>query len=296
MLSRPIKDQREARAFKRAKRQNAIFRAVALGATLFGIAMLVIFLGDILDKGLGRLSWSFITDLPSRIARKTGIFTALVGSIWVVGFTLITAIPLGVGAGIYLEEYGRRSRMASLLEINVTNLAGVPSIIYGLLGLMVFGNLLGLGNSLIVGSFTLALLVLPTIIVATREALRSVPSPIREAAIGLGATKWQMLWHQVLPASSGGIITGVILALSRAIGETAPLIVVGALAYVAYPPLSPTDSYSVLPIQLFNWVGRPQKEFEAASAAAIIVLLCLVFVLNGLAVYLRNRAQNRVKW
>ncbi|MFI5172889.1 MAG: phosphate ABC transporter permease PstA, partial [Chitinophagales bacterium] len=225
-----------------------------------------------------------------------GIYTALMGTIWILGMTALIAIPLGVAAGIYLEEYGKKSRLANILEINITNLAGIPSIIYGILGLEVFVRTAGLGGSILSGSLTLALLILPVIIVATREAIKAVPKTIREASFALGASKWQTIAHQILPAAGGGIVTGVILALSRAIGETAPLIVVGALTYVPFAPSSPMDQYSVLPMQIFNWISRPEKEFATNAAAAIIVLLFITFVMNGIAIFLRNKWQKKVKW
>ena len=206
------------------------------------------------------------------------------------------AIPLGISAGIYLQEYGTRNRLAHFIELNIANLAGVPSIIYGLLGLQIFVRTLNLGGSLLAGAFTLALLILPIIIVATREALKAVPNSLREASYGMGATKWQTTWLQILPAASGGILTGIILALSRAVGETAPLIVIGALAYVPFVAESPMDEFTVLPIQIFNWVSRPQEAFLVNAAAAIIILLAITFVMNGIAVYLRNRWQKKISW
>jgi phosphate transport system permease protein len=210
--------------------------------------------------------------------------------------TSLIAIPFGVATGIYLEEYGKKNKLASFIEINITNLAGVPSIIYGLLALEIFVRILGLGKSLLSGSLTLSLLILPIIIVATREALKAVPGTIREASYSLGATKWQTTWFQILPASSGGIVTGVILAISRAIGETAPLIVIGAMLYITTVPSTPLDDFSVLPIQIFNWLSRPQKGFIINATAGIIVLLAITFMLNGIAIYLRNRWQKKVKW
>jgi phosphate transport system permease protein len=210
--------------------------------------------------------------------------------------TAALAIPVGVAAGIYLEEYGKRNYFARLVELNIANLAGVPSIIYGLLGLEIFVRVLGMGSTLLAGACTLSLLVLPVIIVATREAIKAVPKTLREASYGLGASKWQTIWNQVLPAASGGIVTGVILALSRAVGETAPLIVVGALAFVPFVPSGPMDEFSVLPMQIFNWVSRPQEGFIINSAAAIIVLLLITFLMNGVALYLRNKWQKKVKW
>jgi phosphate transport system permease protein len=276
--------------------KNNLFKYWAIACTLFGIAMLLIFLINILIDGLGRLDWAFITDLPSRKPELAGIYTAIMGTVWILGLTAIIAIPIGVAAGIFLEEYGKKSRFANILEINITNLAGIPSIIYGILGLEVFVRMMGLGNSIIAGALTLSLLILPIIIVATREAIKAVPKTIREASFALGATKWQTISQQILPAAGGGIVTGVILALSRAVGETAPLIVVGALTYVPFAPQTPMDQYSVLPMQIFNWISRPEKAFAVNAAAAIIVLLLITFVMNGFAIYLRNRWQKKVKW
>lgn len=272
------------------------FKYVGIACTLFGIVILLIFLGDILIEGLTRIDWSFLTNLPSRRPERAGILTAWTGTAWILGLTALIAIPLGVSAGIYLQEYGKKNRIARIVELNIANLAGVPSIIYGLLGLEIFVRVMKFGNSLLAGAFTLALLILPVIIVATREALKAVPNSLREASYGMGATKWQTIWHQILPAASGGILTGIILALSRAVGETAPLIVIGALAYVPFVAESPMDEFTVLPIQIFNWVSRPQPEFLVNGAAAIIILLFLTFVMNGIAVYLRNKWQKKISW
>jgi phosphate transport system permease protein len=249
-----------------------------------------------LEEGFSRLSTQFFTSLPSRKPENAGILIPLVGTMWIMVLTSLISIPLGVAAGIYLEEYGKKNKLASIIEINITNLAGVPSIIYGLLALEFFVRIMGLGRSLLAGSLTLSLLILPIIIVATREALKAVPKTIREASYAMGATKWQTTWFQVLPASSGGIVTGVILAVSRAIGETAPLIVIGAMLYITRLPSSPMDDFSVLPIQIFNWLSRPQQGFIINATAAIIVLLAITFILNGIAIYLRNRWQKKVKW
>lgn len=276
--------------------KDQVFRYIGLGCTFFGLAMLAFFLFSILKEGLPRLNASFFTSLPSRKPEEAGILIPLLGSIWIMVLTSLIAIPLGVASGIYLEEYGKKNKLAALIEINITNLAGVPSIIYGLLALEIFVRILGLGKSLLAGSLTLSLLILPIIIVATREALKAVPKTIREASYALGATKWQTTWYQVLPASSGGIVTGVILAISRAIGETAPLIVIGAMLYITTIPSTPMDDFSVLPIQIFNWLSRPQKGFIINATAAIIVLLAITFLLNGIAIYLRNRWQKKVKW
>jgi phosphate transport system permease protein len=272
------------------------FKYFGIFCTFFGLIILVIFIVNILIEGVSRIDWDFITGLPSRRAHKAGILTAWTGTAWILGLTAIIAIPLGVAAGIYLQEYGKKSRLASFIELNITNLAGVPSIIYGLLGLEIFVRTLSFGGSLLAGAFTLALLILPVIIVATREALKAVPNSLREASFGMGATKWQTIWYQVLPASSGGILTGIILALSRAVGETAPLIVIGALAYVPFVATSPMDEFTVLPMQIFNWVSRPQHAFAVNSAAAIIILLAITFLMNGIAIYLRNKWQKKVNW
>jgi|SRR6187401_106900 len=276
--------------------KDNLFRYFGIVCTLFGLLMLAFFLFSVIREGIGRLDLQFLTSLPSRKPEVAGILIPLLGTIWVMVLTSLIAIPLGVASAIYLEEYGKKNRIASLIEINITNLAGVPSIIYGLLALEIFVRILGLGQSLLSGSLTLSLLILPIIIVATREALKAVPKTIREASYALGATKWQTTWFQVLPAASGGIVTGVILAISRAIGETAPLIVIGALLYITTIPTSPMDDFSVLPIQIFNWLSRPQKGFIVNATAAIIVLLTFTFLLNGIAIYLRNRWQNKVKW
>jgi len=275
--------------------KDQLFKVWGIGCTLFALILLVFFIGDILIDGIMRIDWDFIIDLPSRKPEKAGIYTALMGGIWILFLTTIIAFPIGVAAGVYLEEYSKKNRLSAILEINISNLAGVPSIIYGLLGLEVFVRIMGLGASVLAGSLTLSLLILPIIIVATREAIKAVPKSIKDASYALGASKWQTIWNQVLPASSGGILTGVILALSRAVGETAPLIVVGALAYVPFAPESPMDEFSVLPIQIFNWISRPQHGFIENAAAAIIILLLITFVMNGVAVYFRNKWQKKLK-
>ncbi len=274
--------------------KDTIFKYVGILACSIGLILLAIFIGNILIDGFSRIDLDFLTSLPSRKAEKAGILTAWSGSLWIVVLTFFISVPIGICAGIYLEEYGKKGRLTNLLEINISNLAGVPSIIYGLLGLEIFVRLSKMGSSVLAGGFTLSLLILPIIIVATREALRAVPSSIRAASYGLGASKWQTIWYQVLPASSGGILTGVILAISRAVGETAPLIVVGALAYVPFTPKGIMDEFTVLPIQIFNWVSRPQHEFSINAAAAIIILLIITFALNGIAIYFRNKWQKKL--
>ncbi|MBL7930046.1 MAG: phosphate ABC transporter permease PstA [Bacteroidia bacterium] len=276
--------------------KNNLFKAMAISATLFGLFILAVLLISIVIDGFGRLSMSFFTDLPSRKADQAGIYTAWTGTLWIMIVTALFALPVGIAAGIYLQEYGRKNKFASFVDINISNLAGVPSIIYGLLGLEFFVRWCGLGQSILSGSLTLALLILPIIIVSTREALKAVPDTIREASYALGASQWQTIQHQVLPAASGGIMTGVILSLSRAVGETAPLIVVGALTYVPFAPSNWNDSFTVLPIQIFNWASRPQQDFLVNAAAGIIVLLVITFLMNGTAIYLRNRWQKKIKW
>ncbi len=275
---------------------DKLFAGFGIFCTFFGVVILLFFLIDICIDGIGRISWDFMTSLPSRLPERAGILTALAGTLWVLVLTAVIAVPVGVGAGIYLEEYAKRSRFQDFFEVNITNLAGVPSIIYGLLGLEIFSRIMNMGGSILAGACTLALLILPIIIVATREALKAVPKSLREASYALGATRWQTIWMQILPAASGGVITGIILSLARAIGETAPLIVVGALAYVPFVPSGPTDEFTVLPIQIFNWISRPQHGFTVNAAAAIIILLLITFVMNGVALYLRNKWQKKVNW
>ncbi|MFD0976176.1 phosphate ABC transporter permease PstA [Salinimicrobium gaetbulicola] len=280
---------------KKNRYKDKAFKIWGIFCTLLGIVLLAIFIGSILIDGIQRIDWEFITNLPSRKAERAGIWTALMGSVWILVLTTIIALPVGIAAAIYLEEYAKKGKLANLLEINISNLAGVPSIIYGLLGLEIFVRIIQMGSSVLAGSFTLALLILPIVIVSTREALKAVPKSIRDASYALGASKWQTVSRQLLPASSGGILTGVILALSRAVGETAPLIVIGALAYVPFAPSSPMDEFSVLPIQIFNWISRPQHGFEVNAAAGIIILLLITFLMNGVAVYFRNKWQKKFK-
>jgi len=270
-----------------------LFVGLCLFAVLLPLGLLGFLLVDVLADGLGRVDWNFVTSYPSRRAARAGILPAAVGSLMLVGLTGAIALPIGVGAAIYLEEYGKRSRLAGIIEINIANLAGVPSVIYGLLGLGLFVRTLGMGRSILAGSATLALLVLPIVIMASREALRTVPAVLREGCFALGATRWQAIRHVVLPQALPGILTGAILALSRAIGETAPLIVVGALTYVTFLPGSLGSPFTALPIQIFNWVSRPQKEFLTNAAAGILVLLVTMLLLNGIAVFLRGRLQRR---
>ena len=269
------------------------FEIVALLVLLLALAALAALIYDILSAGLGRLNWQFMTSMASRRAETAGIYHALAGSIAVILVTAALALPIGVAAAVYLEEYGSRSRLARLIEINISNLAAVPSIIYGLLGLGLFVRALAMDRSVMAGASTLALLALPVVILSTREALRTVPKSIREGSYALGATQWQTIWHQVLPMSFPGILTGLILALSRAIGETAPLITIGALTYVPFAPDGIWSPFTVMPIQIFNWVSRPQAQFHDNAAAGIIVLLGLLLLMNGIAIVLRDRYQRQ---
>ncbi|MEA2526473.1 MAG: phosphate transport system permease protein, partial [Thermomicrobiales bacterium] len=257
---------------------------------------LAVLLWTIVGRGWDWLSWDLITRMPSRKAEQSGLNSAVLGTIWVISLTSLIAFPLGVGAAIYLEEYAPPSRWTKILQVNIANLSGVPSVVYGLLGLGIFAEMLHLGRVILVGALTMAVLSLPVIIIASQEAIRAVPWSLREAAFGVGATKWQVARHHVLPAAFPGILTGTILAISRAIGETAPLLVAGASAYVATRPDSFFDSYTTLPIQIYNWTALPQKEFRSLAAAGIIVLLLLLLTMNSVAIILRQRATRKARW
>ena len=279
-----------------ARRQlmDLAFQGLALLVLCIALVALGALIADIWSDGASRLSWNFLTGFPSRRAEDAGVWHALTGSVFVILVTGLLAVPIGVAAAIYLEEYGGRSFAARIIEMNITNLAAVPSIIYGLLGLGLFVRALGMGRSVLAGASTLALLVLPVVILSTREALRAVPPSIREGSYALGATKWQTVWYQVLPVAFPGILTGTILALSRAIGETAPLITIGALTFVAFAPDSIWSPFTVLPIQIFNWVSRPQRDFQVNAAAGILVLLALRLTMNAAAIWLRDRYQKKL--
>jgi phosphate transport system permease protein len=271
-----------------------LFIAACVVAVVLPLGLLLALVTDVTIDAAGRLGWDFMTSYPSRRASGAGILPALVGSVYLIGLTAAVALPIGVGAAVYLEEYGKRSRLANIIEVNIANLAGVPSVIYGLLGLGVFVRTFGLGRSLMAGAGTLALLVLPIVIMASREALRTVPDALREASYALGATRWQTIRRVVIPLAMPGILTASILAVSRAIGETAPLIVVGALTYVTFLPSTPGSPFTALPIQIFNWVSRPQEAFLANAAAGIVVLLVTMLIINAAAILLRNRLQQKV--
>ncbi len=278
---------------RRRERRQRAFVALAAAATFLPLAALAVLVGDVLVDGLGRLGWDFLTGFPSRHWDKAGILPALAGSAALMVLTAAFALPLGVGAAVYLEEYAEDTRLNRLIELNIANLAGVPSVIYGLLGLGVFVRALGLGRSLVAGAATLALLVLPIVILSAREALRTVPDSLREAALALGCTRHVTTWRVVLPQALPGVLTGAILAISRAIGETAPLVVVGALTYITFLPDGLDAPFTALPIQIFNWVGRPQKGFATDAAAAILVLLGTLLALNAGAILLRDRMERR---
>jgi phosphate transport system permease protein len=275
-------------------RWDVVFRLLTWAATYVGVIFLIILILDVLLDGLPRLNWQFLTSFPSRKPAEAGLLSALVGTLWLLGTVAVVAFPIGVGAGIFLEEFAPRSKFAQIVEINIANLAGVPSIIYGLLGLQVFVRMMNPitgGRSILAGGLTLALLVLPIVIVATREALRTVPDSIRMAGYALGATQWQTIREHVLPMALPGILTGTILALSRAMGETAPLITIGAMTFVSYLPGSLQSSFTALPIQVYNWISRPQTAFHTNAAAGIIVLLVVLLAMNTAAVLIRNRFQ-----
>ena len=297
------------RRVARRKQMDAIFAVVGLLSTFVGMLTLAALMVDLAMDGAERLGWGFFTSFPSRFPERAGILTAWVGTSLVMLVTALTAVPLGVGAGVYLEEYAPKNWLTGIIEINIANLAGVPSIVYGLMALGLFVYQFKLGQSILAAGLTLALLILPIVIVATREAIRAVPGSMREAALALGATKWQTTRDHVLPYSMGGILTGVIIALSRAIGETAPLITIGALTFIAFLPETPIkgefpfistewlwSGFTVMPIQMFNWISRPQYEFHLNAAAAGLILMLMTLMMNGIAIYFRYRFRKRIKW
>lgn len=293
----------------RNKLVDGVFAIISLLTVFVAVITLLALVIQLAKEGTPRLSWQFFFSFPGRRPAEAGILSAWVGTSLVMLVTAIAAVPLGVASAIYLEEYARKNWLADVIEINVTNLAGVPSIIYGLLALGLFTRQFNLGESILTAGLTLALLILPVVIVTTREALRSIPLSIREAAYAVGASKWQMIWDHVLPYSIGSILTGVIIGLARAIGETAPLITIGALTFIAFLPDSPIKSefpyisfawlkspFTVMPIQMFNWVSRPDPEFQLNAAAAGLVLIGMTLGMNGIAIYLRYRFRKGIKW
>ncbi len=279
---------------RRRRRADVVFKYLCFGAAGIGVLLLIIFLAKIWTDGVGRLSMEFIREPLSARPARTGIWPAIVGSFYVMLLTAVTAVPIGIAAAIYLEEFtSKRNRFVDFIQLNIANLAGVPSIVYGLLGLAVFVRWLALGQSIIAGALTMSLLILPMVIIVTQEALKAVPRSYREGSLALGSNKWQAIRHQVLPNAAPGILTGIILSLSRAVGETAPLIVVGAASFVSQLPSSLSDRYTVLPIQIFDWANESRKGFNEAAASAIIVLIIVLLCLNSFAIYLRARAQKR---
>jgi phosphate transport system permease protein len=278
------------------QRRDQIFQILSLLCMLFALLTLVALIVDLGSTGLGRINREFLSSFPSRFPDKAGILSAWVGSICVMVTTALVAIPLGIAAGIYLEEYSPKNWLTSIIEINIVNLAGIPSITFGLMALGLFVYRFGFGQSILTAGLTLGLLVLPIIIVTTREALRTIPNNIREAAYALGASKWQTAQHHLMPYSLGGILTGVIISLSRAIGETAPLITIGALTFIAFLPKTIKDPFTVLPIQMFNWISRPQTEFHVNAAATGVILLFITLLMNGIAIYIRYRFRKKIKW
>jgi phosphate transport system permease protein len=293
----------------RRRRQDAVFNVLGAVCTALGVVTLGALLVNLCVDGLARIDWDFLSSFPSRRAERAGIVSALVGSLLVMLVTALAAVPIGVAAGVYLEEYAPKNRLTAIIEVNIANLAGVPSVIYGLMALGVFVYAFGFGHSILTAGLTLAALILPIVIVATREALRAIPRSIREASHALGATKWETVRHHLLPYSLGGIATGVIIGLSRAIGETAPLVTIGALAFIAFLPQAPIitefpflsfawldSDFTVMPIQMFNWISRPDAAFHANAAATGIVLIAITLGMNALAIFVRHRMRKRIKW
>jgi phosphate transport system permease protein len=291
------------------KRYETAFAVLGLIALMIGVLTFAVLFVDMAIKGVGRLDWGFFSSFPSRRAAEAGILSAWIGSTLVMVVTGFVAVPLGVAAGVYLEEYARKNWITDLIEINITNLAGVPSIVYGLLALGLFVYQFGFGQSILSAGLTLALLILPVVIVATREAIRSIPQAIREGSYALGATRWQTVRYHILPYSSAGILTGVIIGMARAIGETAPIITIGALTFIAFLPPSPvtaappflsfewlTSPFTVMPIQMFNWTSRPEAAFQVNAAAAGFVLVLMTLLMNGAAIWLRYRLRRNIKW
>lgn len=280
---------------ERYKLYGLIFQFLTFLAALSGFVFLAFLLFSVFSDGWQYLSWDFLKNYPSRFPEKAGILSAIVGTFWSMTLTAFVAIPMGVGAAVYLEEYAHNNRVLGIIKLNIQNLAGVPSIVYGILGLTVFVRFFGLGRSILAGSLTMALLILPIITIGAMEGLRAVPISLRHAGYGIGMTRWQVVKYNVLPVALPGIMTGIILALSRAIGEAAPLIMLGALTFVAFLPSGPLDSFTVLPIQIFNWAARPQKGFHDVSASAIIVLLVILILMNLIAIFTRGYFRNKFK-
>jgi len=277
-------------------RNGRAFLLLCYAATAVGILSLLVLLADTAIKGVPQLSWDFLTSYPSRFAARSGVLSAAVGTLYLSLIVIVVAFPLGIATAIYLEEYARPGPLNRIVQTNIGNLAGVPSIIYGMLGLAVFVRAMSLQRSLLAGGLTIALLVLPIVIINAQEALRAVPSSLRHASLALGATRWETVWHHVIPAALPGILTGTILALSRAIGEAAPIILISSIAFIAFLPDGLLDSFTILPIQIFIWVSKPQEDFHAIAASAIIVLLALLLTLNAVAIFVRDRSRRSTQW
>lgn len=292
MAARPGRSDFSLRATGSVARRQALSRAsryILLGASLVGVVALITLLWDTVAAGASRVSWDFVTSYPSRRAAQAGLRSSIIGSAWVMATTIILAIPVAVGTALWIEEFAPRGRFLTIVQLNLANLAGVPSIIYGILGLAVFVRYFGLGPSILAGSLTLALMIIPMTVIASTEAIRQVPPSIRDGSLALGATHWQTVWHHVLPGAMPGIMTGTILAISRAAGETAALIMIGAFTFIAYDNTSLSESFTTLPIQIYNWTVRPQEAFHENAAAAILLLIAAVFSLNLIAVIVRER-------
>lgn len=273
--------------------RNSLFKNIFLLATLLCLLFLIVLFWRILSQGLAYLDWQFLNSLPSRNPEKAGIYTALNGTLWMMAVVVPVTMILGIGTAIYLEEYAKKNKFTTFIQVNISNLAGVPSVVYGLLGLTIFVRALNLGTSVLAAGLTMSLLILPVVIVSAQEAIRAVPNSLREASYGMGATKWQTILNVVLPAALPGILTGTILALSRAIGETAPLVVLGIPLYLAFLPTSFLDEFTALPMQIYNWTSRPQAEFQNLAAAGIIVLLAILIIMNSVAILIRNKFQKK---
>jgi phosphate transport system permease protein len=288
MATAPVVLRAHGRVAVRQAISNAS-RYVFLIASLLGVAVLAILAYVTIEKGAGRLSWDFLTNYPSRFPEQAGLRSSILGTLWVMGLTVVMALPIAVGTAIWIEEFAPRNKLLGFVKLNLSNLAGVPSIIYGVLGLAVFGRYFGLGPSIMTGALTLSLMIVPMTVIASQEAIKQVPPSIRDGALALGATKWQTVWYHVLPGAFPGIITGIILAVSRAAGETAALIMIGAFTFIAFDNTWPDQDFTTVPIQIYNWTIRPQEAFRENAAAAIIVLMVAVFSLNLLAAIIRER-------
>lgn len=290
---RYIEEQSVIKKMNSRKIINSIFKGIFFVATLIALLTLAVLFYRILSQGLGYLTTDFFTNFASRFPEKAGIKAALIGSLWLMAVVAPVSMILGVGSAIYLEEYAKKNRVNDFIRVNISNLAGVPSVVFGLLGLTIFVRALALGNSILAAGFTMSLLILPVIIVASQEAIRAVPSEVRQASYGMGATKWQTILRVVLPSAIPGILTGSILALSRAIGETAPLVVIGVPVIIQFLPADVMDTFTALPMQIYDWAKRPQADFQNVASAGIIVLMAVLLLMNSVAVLIRNKFQKR---